>query len=163
MQKAYKRLNGCLKNNLEILTSRILDDDELPIIRNKSKMFRFESFGDIVSDAQVVNYFKISDANPEIDCALWSKNPQFIQKAIRKYGLHKPNNLVIVGSSYFINEPMIDFYKAYDFVDYIFTVYDPKYIKENNIDINCGGRSCISCRKCYKKSHNGYEIREKLK
>lgn len=163
MNSQYSDLAKCLKRNASVLNERVLEDDELPRLSNKLRMFRFESFGDLTSEIQVVNYFKIAEANPGTDCALWTKNPWFIERAMKNYGISKPANLTIIGSSYFVNAPMIEFYKKYDFIDYIFTVYDKDYIKENNVEINCGGRSCRTCQRCYKGTHNGYEIREQLK
>ena len=55
----------------------------------------------------------------------------------------------IILSSPKINEPVEC---KYDFVDKIFTVYDKKYIKKHNIEINCGGEQCLTCGKCYCKS-----------
>ena len=48
------------------------------------------------------------------------------------------------------------------FIDHVFTVYDKNTIKENNIDINCGGKDCLGCQQCYHKGTEFY-IREKLK
>jgi hypothetical protein len=33
--------------------------------------------------------------------------------------------------------------------DKVFTVYTKQYVKENNIDINCGGKKCKDCLLCY--------------
>lgn len=163
MQKCYSALSKCLERNLVELTNKILANDELPEIKNRLKMFRFESFGDIVSETQALNYFNICEANPEIDFALWTKNPWIIAKAMDIYKVRKPVNITIIGSSYNLNKPMVDYYKRYDFVDHIFTVYDKEFIKHNNVEINCGGASCKSCQKCYRRKYEGYEIREKLK
>ena len=71
----------------------------------------------------------------------------------------KPDNLIIIRSSMFINKAVKP---GYWFVDKTFTVYDKEYIKANQVDINCGARDCINCLKCY--THNDKrEIREKLK
>ncbi len=163
MQRVYSSLSKCLHRNMEILTSRILREDEMPRLSNKIKLFRFESFGDIINELQVVNYFHMAAANPDTHCALWTKNPWIIKKAMEIYGISKPDNLTIIGSSYNVNEAMNDYYKRYDFIDYIFTVYDEDYIREHHVDINCGGRSCRDCQRCYLRTHDGYEIREKLK
>ena len=41
----------------------------------------------------------------------------------------------------------------YPFVNAIFTVHEKQFAIENNIDINCGGKSCNACgKKCYEKS-----------
>ena len=163
MQKQYKDLDKVLENNTKILTSHMLTEEELPKVGNALNMCRYESFGDCTTPIQVTNYFHITEANPEIHFALWTKNPWIIAKAMKEYGMQKPDNLVIIGSSYLINKPMTEFYRKYDFIDYIFTVYDKEYIDEHHVDINCGGRSCRNCRRCYTKTHDGYEIREKLK
>lgn len=154
--KIYQNLERCLVKNTEILTSRILDKSELPIIN--FLYFRFESFGDLININQVVNYFNICKKNPKVHFALWTKNPFIIDDAINK-GVAKPRNLQIVYSS-----PMINIVNdpGYDFIDKIFTVYDKKYIKENNININCGAEKCLSCGKCYNKSKIRY-INEILK
>lgn len=163
MQNQYSELDKVLQKNTEILTSRLLSENELPRINNKLKLFRYESFGDSTATVQVANYFNIAEHNPEIKFALWTKNPWIINAAMEEYGISKPKNLVIIGSSYYINQPMTEFYKKYDFIDNIFTVYDKEYINNHHVDINCGGRSCRDCKKCYQKTHDGYEIREKLK
>ncbi len=163
MMNTYSDLEKCLTHNAEILNNRELSEEEIPKIGNKLGLFRFESFGDVTSKIQVLNYFHIAEANARIKCALWTKNPWIIQEAMQEFHLEKPKNLVIIGSSYFINEPMTEYYKQYDFIDYIFTVYDQETIDSEHVDINCGGRSCAYCRKCYTKTHDGYEIREKLK
>ena len=163
MNRRYKGLRECLIKNTEILTSRILEDSEIPFLISETGLFRFEAFGDLVNEIQVVNYFKMAALNPHMHCALWTKNPWIIKSAIEKYGISKPGNLVIIGSSYFLNKPMEKFYRQYDFIDYIFTVYDKKYIKTNNVKINCGGNSCKDCRKCYENKHESYFINEMLK
>ena len=48
------------------------------------------------------------------------------------------------------------------FVDHVFTVYDKKFIEENNIEINCGSRDCLGCQLCYHGDTEFY-INEKLK
>ena len=163
MNEYYPDLAACLERNSEILKNRILTEEEMPKLGNKLGLFRFEAFGDSTSEIQVVNYFNITNANPKEHCALWTKNPWIVDNAMKHYHLTKPKNLKIVGSSVFKNKPMIDYYRKYKFIDYIFTVYDEEFIKKHNIDINCGGRSCESCKKCYLGTHDGYEIREKLK
>ena len=163
MMKRFKNLRLMLEKNGEVLTSVIIPVEDLPYLYSPTGFFRFERFGDLKNEIQVVNYFNMAKYNPHMKCALWTKNPWIIKSAIEKYGLAKPDNLTIIGSSYFLNKPMVKGFSKYDFVDYIFTVYEGDYIKKNDINITCGGRSCRSCGKCYTKSHSEYEIREKLK
>ena len=65
-----------------------------------------------------------------------------IAEALETMKIKKPKNVNIIYSSMFINKQVEC---DYPFVDKIFTVYDKDYIKDNKININCGGRSCLSC------------------
>lgn len=159
---AIKQMN-CFKNmadplieNQRILTSSIIDYDLLPIINNI--YFRFEAFGDLNNEIQVINYFNICKKNPKVNFALWTKNPDYIQKAIEN-GHSKPDNLNIILSSLFINKERQN---VFTFVDKIFTVYDNNFIIENNININCGAKNCFSCGLCYEKNDVSI-INERLK
>jgi hypothetical protein len=154
--KFYPSMENCMVENQRILTSEILPLEKLPIINNL--YFRFEAFGDLNNDIQVINYFNMCYKNPRVKFALWTKNPDFIKAAIAQ-GYAKPENLNIVLSSLFINKERVN---KYDFVDKVFTVYDPKHIEENNVNINCGANNCFSCGLCYEK--NGVRvINERLK
>ena len=163
MAKRFDALREKLVKNTEVLTTVIIPKKDLPILYSESGLFRFEAFGDLINEIQVVNYFNMAAANKGIHCALWTKNLWIIEKAMKEYGIKKPRNLQIIGSSYFINKSMAAFYKRYDFIDNVFTVYDKKYAAAHNINITCGARACATCRKCYTGKHNNYEINELLK
>lgn len=149
----YSNMVPCYEKNTEILTSRFLQDDEIPEI--KHCYFRFESFGDLNNIIQVANYFKIASApyNAKVTFALWTKNPDIIENAMKTLGIKKPKNLVIIVSSHFINNAyeITELKKVFPFVDKVFTVYSEEYAKENGIKINCGARSCLQCGACYSK------------
>ena len=154
--KIFPSMEKPMVENQRILTSEILPPEKLPIINNI--YFRFESFGDLNTATQVKNYFNICYKNPRVKFALWTKNPDFVAEAIRD-GYEKPENLNIVLSSLFINQERKN---PFPFVDKVFTVYDAQHIEENNVNINCGARSCFGCGLCYEK--NGVSvINEKLK
>ena len=154
--RIFPSMKTPMERNQEILTSEIIPLEKLPIINNI--YFRFEAFGDLNNDIQVINYFNLCYKNPNVKFALWTKNPDFIQSAIDQ-GYQKPSNLNIVLSSLFINKER----KAvHDFVDKVFTVYDPEHIKENNVEINCGSKNCFTCGLCYEKNDIAI-INEKLK
>lgn len=154
--KVYPSMENCMVENQRILTSSILDVEKLPYINNL--YFRFEAFGDLNNEIQVINYFNICYKNPGVKFALWTKNPDFIQKAL-DMGYTKPENLNIILSSLFINKERKN---TFSFVDKVFTVYDPDFIETNGIEINCGARNCFSCGLCYNKN-NVTVINEKLK
>ena len=147
MQKRFAGLRKALAKNTEILTTIIIPKEDLPRLFSETGFFRFEAFGDLVNEIQVVNYFNMAEANPHMDCALWTKNPFIIARAIKQYGLTKPANLTILASSYFVNEIMP--FTQYGFIDKVFTVYTKDYAEKNGIEINCGGRACAECGRCY--------------
>lgn len=157
MLKRYTNLGKMLEKNTDILRLRVIPADEWPVLN--ILYFRFEAFGELSSANQVKNYFNLCYKNPNTNFALWTKNPWFIQEAINE-GYKKPANLNIIASSAKINQ-MQD-YSQYDFIDKIFTVYDEQTIKDKNIDVNCGSRSCMNCLNCYKKNDIRI-INEKLK
>ena len=150
MQDQYSDLAKKLVRNTEILAHTLLNREDIPVINNdKFGGLRFESFGDLMSTEQVYNYFLIASVNGHMPAALWTKNPQFIKKAMEAYGIKKPSNLVIIYSSKAVNkaEPIPAGYE--NIIDKVFTVYDPESACSNNIDINCGARDCSTCMRCY--------------
>lgn len=157
MLERYSNLEQCLIRNTEVLTSSVLE--VMPIIN--ASVFRFESFGDLMNSTQVINYFNIAKANPKTTFALWTKNPIFIEQAI-KQGNSKPKNMIIIYSSCELNKPEFDIFERFSFIDKVFTVYAKQYIIDNDIDINCGGRKCIECQRCYSK-RTGKAVREQVK
>lgn len=159
----YKKLAEHLKENYELLTGRVLDDDELPRFSFAVGMVRIESFGDIANEIQAINYINIARVNETVRFGWWTKNPAFIAKALKVLGIEKPENIRIIYSSPVINDPVSydRVVKAFPFVDSVFTVYDKKTIAEKNININCGARSCGACGRCY--FGHDTEIKEQLK
>ena len=156
MAQRFPGMMDPMIQNQKILTENILPESILPVIN--VLYFRFEAFGDLNNATQVINYFNICKKNPNVRFALWTKNPDYIAKAI-KAGHEKPENLNIILSSLFINKERKT---KYDFIDKIFTVYDPEYIEKENIEINCGARNCFECGLCYNKNDVRI-INEKLK
>lgn len=156
--KCFKSMIKCFKENTEILTSQLFSIDEMPVIN--ALYFRFEAFGDLINETQVINYFNICKKNPNVKFALWTKNPWIIERAINQ-GEAKPENLQIVLSSPILNKAIEEKAIArYNFIDKVFTVYDKK--TSENISINCGGKKCLSCGLCYNKNETRY-INEILK
>ena len=146
-----------LKNKLRrihaILTNVELTAMDIPKLdSNLYPYFRIESFGDINNVIQVKNYNLIAAVNNNINFTWWSKNPGIIQNAINN-GMTLSKNIVIGLSSLYLNKPEIDKAKRYSFIRFLFTVYDDKFIEDNNIEINCGTKHCVSCGIWYKYLH----------
>lgn len=123
---------------------------------NLSKFFRIESFGDVANKTQAINYINFMEAFPRINFAIWSKNIGIWHFAFMQEG--KPKNCSFVYSSNRVNNCELHMPKTYNFIDYIFTVYDKKYVALHNIEITCGGRSCM--QDCIKHKTGCYFPRE---
>lgn len=147
--KMFKTMQPVMENNTVMLSSRIMADDEIPLLNYA--FVRIESFGDLVNTTHAINYLKLIRKNPQTFFAWWTKNPDFIAKAFKKTGYEKPANLNIIRSSMMINKQVKP---GYWFIDGVFTAYTKEYAKENNVEINCGTRKCFECRREYTK-HDG--------
>lgn len=151
----YSALEKNMQRNSDILTSRLFDQSELPVIN--AMIFRFEAFGDLINTTQCKNYFRLAKRNPGVRFALWTKNPGIVQRAIDE-GESKPDNLVILLSSAIIGERADT--SRWAFVDKTFTVYHKDQLDDSGI--NCGARACLTCQRCYHKDTEN-DIRERLK
>ena len=158
--KMRKSLKERLEENAQIITKRLLKDNEIPV--TNANVFRFESFGDLYNSTHLANYVLIAERNPNTKFALWTKNTWILDELFNKNNVKKPGNLSIVVSSPRLNKQTIINKDKFWFVDHIFTVYDKKFIAENNIDVNCGAKNCLGCQICYHRDTDFY-VREKLK
>lgn len=150
MHKRYSNLGACLEKNTLVLSSRLFEICELPMIN--AAFFRFESFGDLGSVTQARNYIRLAKRNPWTRFALWTKNPAILARAIDLEG-GKPENLNVILSSPYINVPCER--SGWPFVDKTFTVWDKAGQKELQAAggcINCGSKKCIDCLVCYTKN-----------
>ena len=136
----YGALGKALASNYELLNGSILPHELLPRFGNV-QIVRIESFGDVASVTQAINYTNIIKANPFVSFAWWSKNMNIIKQAFDIVG--KPDNVIMVESS-----PVLDVecVPSNEYVDKTFTVYT-----KDSQNINCGKRSCVGCRRCYRK------------
>ena len=146
----YSDLEKLLKNNFEILNSKIIPVNEWPII--PAAICRFEAFGDPATETCVINYINCANANKHVSFALWSKNIGILKRVFIDMGYKKPRNLQIIGSSLYPNRPDLRLLE-YSFIDRIFTVYTAKYALENDVKINCGIAKCMQCQNCYHKNN----------
>ena len=159
MEKRYSGLNKNTTENGEMLKN-IIPMEGLPQLN--VIFFRFEAFGDLFCKNQVINYFNICRKNPFTHFALWTKNPDFIHKAIQD-GYSKPENLTIVFSGYFTDKDNKIPEKYAYFIDKIFNVWtSEEKAAAAGKTVNCGKLHCINCLKCYLKN-DITEINELLK
>ena len=145
LNKRFHDLGQMLSRNYAALTKAVIPVDEMPVLN--CRLFRFEAFGDVGSWKQVANYFNLCKRNPAVRFALWTKNYQIVEQAVA-HGFTKPRNLVLIVSS-----PMIDDalrLEDYRLADKVFSVWSKNGAE--HVKINCGGRSCLTCGRCYSKS-----------
>lgn len=160
-----KNVREGVKRNFDLLNKEVLPLEYLPRFRNVS-IVRIESFGDVASVTQALNYINICKVNPDITFAAWTKNANIWNEAIKRAG--KPENLSMVYSSFKLNIPANpEEYFTKDgenHFDHIFTVFD-KATADFYGDgfINCGARDCATCRRCYRKDPQKFNIKEQLK
>ena len=161
-----KDLRLKLEMNCRFYTNYEIQKKAVPLLN--CLYFRFESFGDLNNVTQVKNYFTIARVNKNVKFALWTKNPWIISKAIAA-GINVPKNVKIIYSVPVINKAITKelnrkIKRKWSFINAIFTVHDKQHVIENNININCGGKSCRNCGfSCYKKSCRITLINEKKK
>lgn len=120
--------------------------------RINAAFFRLEAFGDLMTAQQFKNYLKLAKANPQTTFSQWTKKPWIMSHVFKTE--EKPANLIVILSAPRVNDTMTfqEAKNAWPFIDKLFTVYDKPFISYTGIEINCGGRHCLSCLRCYE--HN---------
>lgn len=155
-QMKYKvALNDHLEDNFHIL-QKLLEEEDIMSIKFSTPHGRFESFGDVASVEQAVNYLRIVYNNPNTFFGIWSKNTKEIWKEAFEI-MGKPTNCNYVHSSLFFDTKDELDETEYWFVDFIFTVYTTEgklFRAVCNGSILCNGEKCKECMVCYTK-HTG--------
>jgi hypothetical protein len=146
-QLMFPTLFMSLYRNWYILTATVYSIEALKTLKFKNDVIRFESFGEVDNDVQIQNYINIAKSFPEKKAGAWTKNPMMWVLNFKELG--KPENLAFGLSSYFVNKTMEVPEVFEPYVDFTFTVFDDDFAKMNHVVINCGGRQCITCMRCY--------------
>lgn len=116
---------------------------------NPDRLTRIESFGDVASVLQAINYIRIMKANPDCRFGAWTKNLDLWVEALKQEG--KPENMTLVFSSLRVNMPDAIPHWALPYVDHRFTVYTKEWLLAHGVKSNCAGISCATCKRCYRK------------
>lgn len=160
--KKYLMLRPALRERLTentgLLTNGIIDENDLPIINRA--VFRLESFGDLINTTQMINYINLCYKNSQTTFALWTKNTHILYDIFETRMIEKPDNLIINFSSPILNMPITSDIPKY--IDHVFTVYEKKYLKDHDVNVNCGAKNCLKCKICYTKGTD-YFVNEILK
>jgi hypothetical protein len=146
----YPNLAKALVNNTAILTRELTFDEIKEIAKYflNTSIARFESFGDLNNEAQLINYIRIARAAKHTKFALFTKHYSIVKKYFES-GKRFPDNVTLILSSPYIdhtlNESFVETFKQYHRRVITFTV-----TRDNtNPAINCGKRRCVECRNCY--------------
>ena len=146
----YPRLADSLENNTKILTRELTFAEVKQIAQYfvNIAIARFESFGDLNNETQLLNYIRIARAARHTKFALFTKQYSIVKKYFES-GKRFPDNVTLVLSSPYIDhvlaEPLVATFKQYHRRVITFTVTRDK----ENPGINCGQRRCVQCRNCY--------------
>ena len=113
------------------------------------QIFRFNSLGELSDTDEYVFMTEICKRNPETMFALYTKRLDIVEKAER--GMNRPKNLIVIDSWPYVadvKEPHADGPRRG--AEKIFSIYPRVYAEKKSIQINCGAKSCNSCRICYR-------------
>lgn len=152
-----KNCNNAFEENGKIL-SKLIPEDKLPKFKHeKSKYVRFSSFGDLLNDIHLINYFNIAVHNPNIIFGLWTKRKDIIKKFKNKI----PKNVITIYSTpqfNILNPEIPEGFRR------VFSNYSKDFAVQNRIKINCGKTDgCLTCKLCYNPKNNIKYINELIK
>ena len=133
------------KRNGQILSSKVLDDADLPVI--SKEYFRFQSHGELINENHYINLVNIAKKNPNTAFLLPTKRIDIVNK----HGKMGATNLILSYSEPLVNHPVKKLPKHFN---RRFSVFTPEYAEEHNIDINCAGKRCMDCLQCYRIGNN---------
>ena len=152
-----KNMQASLQRNTDLLNSKVLHPDALPIIN--SAFFRFNAHGELALDKKqgtinLENYVNIALKNPHCTFSLWTKRFDIIKPYFDNH--EKPKNLILIYSSPLTNHIMTKVPKHFDKT--FNTVVETDFIEKQN----CTGQKCKDCLLCYKKDTTSIIV-EKVK
>ena len=156
LAKMYTDLGARLERNTKELTTRFLGRDDFAYLSKELKdetIFRFESFGDLNNEQQLWNYVHICNSFPNTRFALYTKQYELVSEFFKTREC--PDNMNLIISSLKMNTPISSLFLT-TLPGFkpgqvkVFTVYNKEFIKSHpELKINCGARSCNTCRLCY--------------
>lgn len=155
-------LTQALETNYRILNDFLISEDAWRTLNwpTSNGHARVESFGDAATVTCTRNYLRIENSHSHIKFGVWTKNVPLWIPAFELEG-GKPKNMKFIVSSPIINMPMEIPDEWLPYIDHRFTVYTEEYAREHGIEINCGGRKCMTCMNCYEDGP--FDIAELMK
>lgn len=151
-----------------------------PAFIDRQLYYRIEAEGDTHDVDQARNYVRMTNkpGYENVNFAMWTKNPEYIWKAICAEG-GKPANLQLVLSSLKVNVQDLHNFERYNALcmtrfgyplfDKLFTVWTEAGAAAAGQEFNCCGsagnkdRKCKNCLNCYKRSGYNTFVNELLR
>lgn len=155
-------LTQALETNYRILNDFLISEDSWKVLNwpTSNGYGRVESFGDVASVTCARNYLRIMKTHECLKFGVWTKNGALYKRAFDLEG-GKPKNMKFIISSPIVNQPVEIPEYLLPYVDHRFTVYTKEYAEAHGIEINCGGRKCMTCMNCY--DDGPFDINELIK
>ena len=140
-----------------------LGDKDIPVVN--ASIFRFESFGDLLSMKHLCNYITIARRNPNTTFTLFTKMKSVILDYLHLGELFPDNFLIVLSQSAIDSTTSTEYSELLELCPNckVFRVFTKKYAEDDHIPINCGGNKCIKCQRCYKRDNHEHFINEILK
>lgn len=159
--KIYRNLDAVLLYNTLLLSFTYINPKTQAAGLANFKYVRFESFSDIQNIQHFYNLYQIAKYFNETNFALWTKRHLLVFGVLST--LKPLKNLIFVLSNFRLNDNGERLKKTsilkFESIGInpknlkYFNVFESEFAFNNNIEINCGARSCASCLKCYKKNN----------
>ena len=148
-----KNMAAALQRNTDLLSSRTLSKEELPVILDT--VFRFDAHGELINMQHLENLVAIVEHNPNCNFALWTKRKDYVKRFFDHF--EKPGNLILIYSNPTISSimatPPLYFDKTFN------NVLEDEYVDQQN----CTGQQCKNCLLCYTPNNGVTTIVEKVK
>jgi hypothetical protein len=148
-----KNCQPSFQRNSDLLSTRVLEQEELPLILDA--FFRFDSHGELINVTNLINYVNIAKKNPHCSFGLWTKRKDIINRYFKDNDC--PPNLILIYSnpkiSNILSKPPKHFHRTFN------NVLEHEEVERQN----CTGQQCKNCLLCYTPNNGVDTIVEKVK
>ena len=148
-----KNCQPSFQRNSDLLSTRVLEQEELPLILDA--FFRFDSHGELINVTNLINYVNIAKKNPHCSFGLWTKRKDIINRYFKDNDC--PPNLILIYSnpkiSNILSKPPKHFHRTFN------NVLEHEEVERQN----CTGQQCKNCLLCYTPNNGVTTIVEKVK
>ena len=148
-----KNCQPSFQRNSDLLSTRVLEQEELPLILDA--FFRFDSHGELINVTNLINYVNITKKHPHCSFGLWTKRKDIINRYFKDNDC--PPNLILIYSnpkiSNILSKPPKHFHRTFN------NVLEHEEVERQN----CTGQQCKNCLLCYTPNNGVDTIVEKVK